>query len=135
MNDTMQRDDLGDVIFRTTHDIWAMDWEPLRDLDGVGHKVLWQSGAVTVGLIRVEPGAEKPPHVHHHAHHHIWIVSGAATMLGQRITASSYLYIPPGIVHEVTDVGPEGCVFFYSHRPVEIPRPRDEIIGEIPAGF
>src|SRR3954470_1782535 len=133
--DVRARDDLGRLAVRSTSDIWAMPWEPLRDLEGVGHKTLWRSGAVTTGLIRVEHGHEKPAHVHYGAHHHIWLVSGACTMVGERVTAGSYLYIPPGVEHAVTDVAPEGVVFFYTHRPLEMPAPRQEMIGEIPAGF
>lgn len=75
---------------------------------------------MAIGLIRVDAGAEKAAHVHHGAHHHIWVVSGSATMLGEPLTAGSYVYIPPGVRHEVAAVGPEGVTFFYTYRPVEV---------------
>jgi mannose-6-phosphate isomerase-like protein (cupin superfamily) len=115
------RDDLGHLILLAAADVAAMPWEPLRGLEGVHHKVVWQSGDTVLGFIRVDPGAVKPEHSHHGAHHHILITQGSATMLGRPFTAGAYLYIPPGTPHEVADVGPEGCTFFYTYRPVEIP--------------
>lgn len=114
------RDDLGRLLVMPAQDIAAMPWEPL-DVDGVDHKVLWRSGDVVIGLIRVAPGAEKPEHAHHGAHHHIWITSGSCDMVGSTVTAGSYVYIPPGIPHAVGNVGPAGCEFLYTYRPLEQP--------------
>ena len=116
---TTGRDDLGRLIVLAASDVDALGWEPLRDLSGVSQKVLWQSGDVVIGLIRVEPGAEKPAHTHHGAHHHILVTQGSATMLGRQLDAGSYAYIPPDTPHEVVDVGPDGCTFFYTYRPLE----------------
>lgn len=136
MTHVAARDDLGRLLVRHSAAIATDAWENLRDLPGVGQKILWRSGDVTIGLIRVDPGAEKPAHVHHGAHHHIWMVSGEATMVGQRVDAGSYVYIPPGVEHEVTDVGPDGCVFFYTYRPLEKATERESVApGEIPHGF
>jgi quercetin dioxygenase-like cupin family protein len=107
-------------------DLAARSWEPLRGMPGVSYTILWRLGDNLVGLIRVEPGAEKPAHSHHAAHHHIWVVSGSATMLGQRVSAGSYVYIPPGTDHEVVDVGASGVTFLYTHRPVEFGPDEDE---------
>jgi mannose-6-phosphate isomerase-like protein (cupin superfamily) len=115
---TMVRDDLGTLLVRNADAIAAMPWEAIG-VEGVSHKVLWQSGDVVIGLIRVEAGATKPEHVHHGAHHHIWITAGSCDMVGQTVGSGSYVYIPPGVPHAVTDVGPEGCEFFYTYRPLE----------------
>ena len=125
----VDRDDMGRMIVLAAQDVEGLAWEPLRDLKGVSAKVLWRSGDVAVGLIRVEAGAEKPPHVHHGAHHHIWVVAGSATMLGRPLSAGSYVYIPPGIEHEVADVGPDGCTFLYTFRPVEVKAGAPQIAG------
>ena len=114
-----ERDDLGRLIVMSADRIEDMPWEDLRGLEGVAHKVLWQSGDVVLGLIRVEAGREKPEHVHHGAHHHILMTQGACTMVGEALTAGAYVYIPPDVPHAVTDVGAEGCTFFYTYRPVE----------------
>lgn len=114
------RDDLGRLIVMTSDRIDTLPWEDLRGIDGVAHKVLWQSGDVVLGLIRVEAGHEKPEHVHHGAHHHILITQGECTMVGQALTEGAYVYIPPDVPHAVTEVGPQGCTFFYTYRPVEV---------------
>jgi uncharacterized RmlC-like cupin family protein len=133
---TGPRDDLGRLLVRRASDIATEAWENLRDVPGVWQKILWRSGDVTIGLIRVDPGAEKPAHVHHGAHHHIWMVSGECTMVGHRLDAGSYIYIPPGVEHEVSDVGPDGCVFFYTYRPLELSAAGEQPApGEIPHGF
>jgi mannose-6-phosphate isomerase-like protein (cupin superfamily) len=121
------REDLGRVIVATSAALDAEPWTELRGIDGVAHKVLWQSGDVSIGLIRVEPGNHKPEHVHHAAHHHMLITRGSCSMLGTQVDAGSYVYVPPGVPHAVDDVGPEGVEFFYTYRPVEVgPAPDDE---------
>ena len=120
--ESQTRDDLGRLIVLAAADVDALTWEPLPEQTGVFSKILWRSGDVAIGLIRVEPGAEKVAHVHHGAHHHIWVVSGSATMLGEPLTAGSYVYVPPGVRHEVTAVGPDGVTFFYTYRPLEVRR-------------
>jgi quercetin dioxygenase-like cupin family protein len=114
------RDDLGKVIVRTAAELAATPWEDLPGIEGATHKVLWQSGAVSIGMIRVEAGRTKPEHTHHGAHHHMLITQGSCVMLGRRVDAGSYVYVPPGVPHAVDDVGPEGVEFFYTHRPVEV---------------
>ena len=121
---TTVRDDLGRLLVATSDQIAEMPWEPLGT-DGVEHKMLWQSGDNVIGLIRVAPGATKPEHVHLGAHHHILMLHGTCDMVGQTLPAGSYIYIPPGVAHAVDNVGPEGCTFFYTYRPLEIP-PRDD---------
>ena len=114
------RDDLGRVLVLTAPTLDQMPWEDLHGLPGVTHKVLWQSGTVVIGLIRVEAGNTKPEHVHHSAHHHMFITRGTCEMLGERVDEGSYVYVPPGVVHAVDAVGPEGVEFFYTYRPLEL---------------
>lgn len=114
------RDDLGRLMVLGASDVEALAWEPMEGQSGVFSKTLWRSGDVAIGLIRVDAGFEKAVHVHHGAHHHIWVVSGAATMVGEQVTAGAYVYIPPGVEHEVTHVGSDGVTFFYTYRPVEL---------------
>jgi quercetin dioxygenase-like cupin family protein len=121
------RNDLGRVIVATASQLDEQPWLELRGIEGVAHKVLWQAGDVSIGLIRVEAGNHKPEHVHHGAHHHMLVTRGSCVMLGQRVDAGSYVYVPPGVAHAVDDVGPEGVEFFYTYRPVEVgPAPDDD---------
>ncbi|MEZ5187020.1 MAG: cupin domain-containing protein [Candidatus Nanopelagicales bacterium] len=117
----MNRNDLGKLLVASADEIEAMPWEDSAD-PGVHRKTLWQSGDVTLGLMRVDEGAENPEHVHHAAHHHILVLEGEAMMVGKRVGPNSYVYIPPGVPHAVTEVGPGGCTFFYTYRPLEQPR-------------
>ena len=127
----MTRDDLGRVIVATAGDIDDIPWE--SQSPGVDHKVLWRSGDVTLGLMRVAAGAENPEHSHHAAHHHILVLSGECTILGKRVGPGSYIYIPPTVPHSVTEASESGCTFFYTYRPVEHnvdPFPMSESLGE-----
>jgi quercetin dioxygenase-like cupin family protein len=119
MPETQLRDDLGQLRVLDRAAVDAIAWEPRPGQDGVSHKVLWRSGDVVVGLLRFEPGATEPGHAHHAAHHHIWVVQGSATIAGQPLNEGSYAYIPPGVVHQTKDVGPDGCTLFYTYRPLE----------------
>jgi quercetin dioxygenase-like cupin family protein len=127
-----RRDDLGRVVVRTSEALAAMPWEELRGIDGATHKLLWQSGDVAIGLIRVEAGSTKPEHVHHGAHHHMLITQGSCVMLGRRVDEGSYVYVPAGVAHAVDDVGPDGVEFFYTYRPVEVGTPDDEQVAVHP---
>jgi mannose-6-phosphate isomerase-like protein (cupin superfamily) len=119
MADPDGRNDLGRVRLLDAAAVDALPWEPLEGRPGVAHKILWQSGATVLGLMRIEPGATEPGHAHLGAHHHLWLVEGSATVCGTPLSAGSYAYIPPGTEHETTDVGPEGCTFFYTYRPLD----------------
>ena len=79
------RNDLGMVLVRTSEQLAAEPWEDFRGIEGAAHKVLWQSGATVIGLIRVEAGRSKPEHTHHGAHHHMLVTRGSCVMLGQRV--------------------------------------------------
>lgn len=114
------RDDLGHLILLSAGEVDDVPWKPLGDNAGVSHKVLWRSGDVVLGMFRLEPGAVNPAHVHQGAHHHFLVTQGAARIIDRELAAGSYAYIPPGVAHEVA-AGDEGCILFYTYRPVEIP--------------
>lgn len=98
-------------------DIDGRPWEPLRGIAGVEHKVLWRSGQMIVGLVRLAPGAEEPGHRHHDADHHMYVLEGAARIAGQFVSSGGFCYVPAGVPHSTTDVGPDGCTFFYTYVP------------------
>jgi quercetin dioxygenase-like cupin family protein len=114
------RDDRGKTVLLTANEVQEGRWKQLDDQPGVTHTVLWRSGDVVIGMIRLEPGAENPEHVHQAAHHHFFLTQGEASIVGRRLQAGGYAHIPPGQPHGVTEVGPEGCTFFYSYRPMEL---------------
>lgn len=114
-----ERNDLGHVIVATQSEIDALPWQLKPDTPGVTYKILWRSGDVVLGVMHIEPGHENPAHTHHSAHHHILILNGECVMLGKRVGPGSYIYIPPTVPHAATEVGPNGCTFFYTYRPLE----------------
>ncbi len=122
----MERDDLGELIVMTAADVEAQPWQQLGDDPGVTQKLLWKSGSVLLGLIRISAGCENPVHTHTRAQHHILVTQGEATMLGKRMAAGAYLYVPPGTPHGVSDVGDEGVTFFYTYRPVTEAEPEEQ---------
>lgn len=115
----MTRDDLGRVIVASAADVEEIPWSQVAP--GVDHKVLWQSGDTTLGLMRVLAGAENPEHTHHAAHHHILIMSGDCELMGRTVGPGSYVYVPPGVPHAVVASAGSDCTFFYTYRPLEQP--------------
>jgi mannose-6-phosphate isomerase-like protein (cupin superfamily) len=98
-------------------EIVKLPWEPVDGCAGVYQKILWRLGDYVEALVLYEPGASTVGKPHLAAHHHIWIVSGAATIGGRRLVENSYMHVPPGAWHGVTDVGPQGCTMLQMHRP------------------
>lgn len=98
-------------------EIDGLPWSPVDGCDGVHEKILWRFGDFVQALIRYQPEATSAGEPHLAAHHHIWVVSGAATVAGRRLLTGSYMHVPPGAWHPVTDVGPDGATLLQMHRP------------------
>jgi hypothetical protein len=99
-------------------DIDQLPWRPVPGCPGVRAKDLWRSGHLHDALISYEPGATTPGKPHARAHHHIWVISGSASIAGRRIVAGSYAYVAPGVSHPITAAGGEGCLLLQMHRPL-----------------
>jgi uncharacterized RmlC-like cupin family protein len=113
------RNDVVTVVDRASID--STPWQPLRGLAGVNHRVLWRMGDMIVGIVRLEPGAKEPGHGHHDADHHVYVLDGSARIGGRPVGAGSFAFVPAGVTHETSDVGPEGCTLLYTY--VTRPRP------------
>ena len=61
-------------------------------------------------MFRLEPGTERRWD-HHETDHHITVVTGTCRVLGRRIEAGGFAYVPAGVDHAVT-AGAWGCSFF-----------------------
>jgi quercetin dioxygenase-like cupin family protein len=94
-----------------------LPWEAVPECPGVHQKTLWRFGDFVQALVRYQPGSSTPGAPHLAAHHHIWVVSGAATMAGRRLVAGSYMHVPPGVLHTVEAVGSDGFTILQMHRP------------------
>lgn len=110
-------DALRTLLVLDAAEIEAMPWTPVERAPGVQLKILWQFDDYVQALLRAEPGATIPGRPHLVAHHHIWVVSGSATVAGRRVAAGSYLYVPPGAEHQMREVGPQGCLVLQIHHP------------------
>jgi hypothetical protein len=98
-------------------EIDKLPWQPVPACPGVSEKELWRRGDFVDALIRYEPGSATRGGPHTTADHHIWVVSGAATVAGRPVEAGSYVYVPRGIAHPIRDIGPDGCLLLQMHRP------------------
>lgn len=96
-------------------DIDQLAWQPVPRCPGVYVKQLWQSARAVCALIMYEPGARTPGVPHRHAHQHIWVVAGEATVARRRLGAGSFVEIPAGAAHPITDAGPLGCLLLQVH--------------------
>lgn len=129
MKESTRSDDLGHLVVATSTDIEAMPWQSQEGQPGLRYKVLWRSGDVVLGIMELAEGAENAEHTHYGAHHHILVLSGSCTMIGRKLDTGSYIYVPPGIAHGVTEVGDGGVRLFYTYRPVEVPPAVEPDIG------
>lgn len=98
-------------------DIDAVGWQPVVDCPGVRVKELWRSGDLVQALIWLEPGARTPGQPHLAATHHLWIVSGEASIAGRTLPAGSYVHVPAGAAHPIVGRGARGCTVLQLHVP------------------
>lgn len=92
-------------------------WQQLRI--GVALRILFQDADsdYRVGLIRYEPGASVPLHLHT-GDEHIYVLSGSQQDERGLYTAGSYIYNPQGSRHSVSSE--DGClVLAHWHSPVQ----------------
>ena len=100
----------AEVTMLSAADIDRLPWQPVPDCPGVYAKELWRSVDCVHTLILYEPGAQTPGLPHPHAHQHMWMVAGEATVTGRRLGAGSYLNVPARMPHPINDAGPLGCL-------------------------
>ncbi len=118
--DTMTRrgsTTVDSLVTLTPDDIDGITWQPVTGCPGVRAKELWRRDDFVDAMIAYEPGAATPGVPHLAAHHHVWVISGAATVAGRHVVAGSYVYVPPGVAHPIREVGGEGCTLLQMHRP------------------
>jgi mannose-6-phosphate isomerase-like protein (cupin superfamily) len=96
-------------------EVAALPWRPFAGLPGVRDRVLWQDpvGKNVAGLLHLDPEASVPPHLHRHATHQLWVVSGSCTIDGRTLDAGSYVLVPAGRSHGIEQVGRAGCLLLY----------------------
>ena len=108
--------DLAATVLRPD-EIAQTPWQCVPGCPGVQEKELWRSGDAVDALIQYEPESFTPGHHHRAGHHHIWVISGSATIGDRSVVAGSYVYVPPAVDHPIHDIGAEGCTILQMHRP------------------
>ena len=93
--------------------IAALPMQPLGDLEGVSHRVLWRDDTSVSGVLTVEAGHRLGGHSHRRNHHHLWLLDGRATILGTELGAGSYVHIASGVDHDIDATSTGGCTVFY----------------------
>ena len=125
MNRAITRDhgELDTMLILNPGDVDKLAWRPVPGCPGVSAKDLWRSGDLHDALISYEPGGGTPGRPHPGANHHIWVISGSASIAGRPVVAGSYVYVPPDTAHPITDIGEQGCLLLQMHRPLSAGAP------------
>jgi mannose-6-phosphate isomerase-like protein (cupin superfamily) len=95
-------------------DIAALPEVPLSSsIEGVTHRVLWQTGESMAGVMTVAAGHHLGGHVHRRNEHHLWILEGEIDVVGSRAAAGGYVHVPAGLEHDLDATATSGCTLFY----------------------
>ncbi len=88
----------------------------------ISYRALWEEARTSsyAGVLRMEPEAAMAPHTHRYAVHHVWVAEGRCSILGRRLPAGSYAFVPAGVEHGIDEVGPGGCTLFYLYLRAEM---------------
>lgn len=100
-------------VVLTADAIAALPVAPLGPLEGVTHQVLWQNPTSMSGVLKIAPGHHLGRHAHRANHHHMWVLEGRATILGEVLGPGSYVHIPSGVEHDIEASATEGCTVLY----------------------
>lgn len=105
--------DSGAAVVLDAASIERLPWQRLHGLHDARTRVLWRKGRSLAGILTVAPREELSEHAHPEAHHHVWVLSGSATILGLHVSEGSYVHIPAGMAHAIEDVSDEGLTMLY----------------------
>jgi quercetin dioxygenase-like cupin family protein len=109
-------------VTTTTHGPVVLPAEAIEDLPrvpldpahpDVSHRVLWQHGSSTAGVMTIGPGARLGRHAHRLNQHHIWVIDGQVEILGAVVGPGAYVHVPSGLEHDMAARSPTGCTVFY----------------------
>lgn len=103
----------GPPVVLTAAQIDERPSTPLGDDPAVTHRVLWQDGESMAGVLTLEAGHRLGEHAHRVNHHHLWVLSGGATILGTEVGPGSYVHVPARVDHDIDATSTEGCTVFY----------------------
>jgi uncharacterized RmlC-like cupin family protein len=100
-------------VLLTAEAVAAIAPQPLGTIEGVSHRVLWQTGTSMAGVLTVSAGHRLGAHAHRVNHHHMWVLEGHARILDTEVGPGSYAHIPCGVEHDIDATSTDGCTVFY----------------------
>jgi quercetin dioxygenase-like cupin family protein len=103
----------------TAETVSELPVERLGDLPGVTHRVLWRTETSMAGVMTVSAGHRLGTHRHRVNHHHLWVLEGRATILGEEVGPGAYAHIPKGVDHDIDATATGGCTVFYLYLPAD----------------
>jgi quercetin dioxygenase-like cupin family protein len=65
------------------------------------------------GVMTIAAGRHLGRHAHHANHHHLWVLDGRAVVLGEELSAGSYVHVPTGAQHDIDATTTGGCTVLY----------------------
>ena len=86
---------------------------PLGDRPGVSRRVLWRDADSEAGVLDLAAGSRLGAHTHRANHHHFWVLSGHARVLGEQVGPDSYVHVPHQVEHDIDATETDGCSVFY----------------------
>lgn len=102
----MKKDIDSQFIFNNSNDL---PWIPSKYAEGVEVKNLGKVNGRALQLVRFEPGASYPSHVHNDCEF-IYVLEGEVFQNGQRLVSGCSTAASTSSVDE-TFVSPKGCMF------------------------
>jgi mannose-6-phosphate isomerase-like protein (cupin superfamily) len=91
----------------------ALPETDLPGVPGVTHRVLWRDATSMAGVLRVPSGGHLGAHAHRENHHHLWVLEGTASVLGNLLGPGSYAHVPAGVEHDIEAAGSGPCTVYY----------------------
>lgn len=97
----------------TAEAVNALPVEPLGNVEGVSHRVLWRDDTSMAGVLTVEAGRRLGRHSHRVNHHHLWVLDGRVTILDTELGPGGYVHVPSAVDHDIDATATDGCTVFY----------------------
>ena len=104
-------------LIRSEEAIAELPDEPVPGAPGARRIELWRDHDDEAGVLVVEGGRRYAPPVDRTHDHHLWVMTGRATILGDVLRSGSYVHVPAGLEHEVDATDTGGCRIFYLRLP------------------
>jgi quercetin dioxygenase-like cupin family protein len=106
-----------DIVAIRADVVSGMGWQQLGGMPHVRVKELWSSQRAVAGLLRIDPHAREVAHLHSHGQHHLWVLDGHVEINGIGLPEGSYVHVPAGALHALTNRGEQACTLGFVFLP------------------